>query len=58
MTRRESRGVDGSGSSLTYTYTYDGQGNWTERRTSKLVTRFGEEILEPSEVTRRTISYY
>ena len=58
LTKRESRGVDGSGSTLTYTYTYDGQGNWTERRTSKLVSRFGEEIVEPSEVTRRTISYY
>ena len=58
ITRRESRGVDGSGTTLTYSYVYDKHGNWTERRTKKLVTRFGAEVTEPSEVTRRTISYY
>lgn len=58
ITKRESRGVDGSGSALTYSYLYDAQGNWTERRTEKLVTRFGEDVLEPSEVTRRTLTYY
>ncbi|CAN5799778.1 hypothetical protein BH24DEI2_BH24DEI2_11540 [soil metagenome] len=50
--------MDGSGSTLTYSYLYDAHGNWTERRTSKLVTRLGEEVLEPTDVTRRTLSYY
>ncbi len=58
VTKRETRSVDGSGSSLTYTYIYDKHGNWTERRTAKLVTCSGKERLEPSEVARRTISYY
>ena len=58
LIKSESRSVDGSGSTLTYAYSYDKHGNWTERRAEKLVTRLGEEVVEPSEVTRRTLSYY
>ena len=58
LTKRESRGVDGGGSTLAYTYTYDKHDNWTVRRTSKPVTRSDKESLEPSEVARRTVSYY
>ena len=57
VTKRDTRGVDGSGSTLVYAYTYDKHGNWTERRTSKLVNRFGQEVVEPTEVTRRTLTY-
>ena len=55
---RSSRSVDGSGSTLRYDYTYDESGNWTLRRGSRLATRFGEEVFEPFELTRRTLSYY
>ena len=58
IVERSSRSVDGSGSTLRYDYTYDDFGNWTLRRSSRLVTRFGEDVFEPFELTRRTLSYH
>jgi len=58
ITERSSQRGDAAPRILRYEYSYDKQGNWTERRTLKLVTRFDEEVFEPTQVTRRTIKYY
>ncbi len=57
LTRRSSLGADGSGSVLVYEYDYDPAGNWVTRRAFKELERFGETVLEPSEVSRRDIQY-
>lgn len=56
-TRRETRGSSGEATVLSYGYDYDEAGNWVTRRTFKEVERFGETVLEPSEVTWRTLRY-
>lgn len=58
ITERRSESVNGPQTLTRYEYAYDDEGNWTQRRTLKEVERFGENVLEPSEVTYRMISYY
>jgi len=41
-----------------YEYNYDAQGNWVERKTFKQVERFGEQLMQPVEVSYRMITYY
>jgi hypothetical protein len=41
-----------------YTYEFDSHGNWTRRTASKIVTKDGRELREPSSVYYRTITYY
>lgn len=57
VTERSSQKGDAAPNTLRYEYEYDKQGNWIERRTLKLVKRFGEDVFEPTQVTRRTINY-
>jgi YD repeat-containing protein len=41
-----------------YTYELDSTGNWTKRMTSAQGMSNGKQIVEPAEVTYRTITYY
>jgi len=41
-----------------YTYELDSSGNWTKRMTSAQGMSNGKQIVEPAEVTYRTITYY
>lgn len=49
---------DGIISKETYTYEYDQRGNWISRRHAELVAKFGELIMEPTEVIHRQITYH
>ena len=42
----------------TYTYELDSTGNWTKRVTSAQINSNGKQVIEPAEVTYRTITYY
>lgn len=55
--RRETRDASGTMRVQTYEYTYDDAGNWVTRRTYEELERFGERVLEPVDVTYRTLRY-
>ncbi len=58
ITERMTETEDGTKDVYRYTYDYDEAGNWIKRETKRLVDKFGEEVLEPSEVTHRSILYF
>jgi YD repeat-containing protein len=58
MTERSTETEDGTKDVYRYSYTYDEAGNWITRETQRLIDRFGEEVLEPTEVTHRSILYF
>lgn len=59
LTERISSTADGSlAFKFQYRYEFDARGNWIVQRTSRYVTRFGEQIFEPVEVRYRHIEYY
>jgi YD repeat-containing protein len=58
MTERMTETEDGTKDTYRYSYEYDEAGNWVKRETQRLVDKFGEEVLEPTEVTHRSILYF
>lgn len=58
MTERVNEPKEGDREVYRYTYEYDEAGNWVRRETQRLVEKFGEETLEPTEVTHRMIQYF
>jgi YD repeat-containing protein len=58
MTERVTETEDGTKDVYSFTYDYDEAGNWIKRETKRLVDKFGEEVLEPTEVTHRSIVYF
>jgi YD repeat-containing protein len=58
MTERVTETEDGEKDSYRFIYEYDEAGNWVKRETQRMVEKFGEEGLEPSEVTHRSIVYF
>jgi len=43
---------------LRYSYEYDSTGNWVKRASSRAVSKDGQELLEPIEISYRTIAYF
>jgi hypothetical protein len=58
MTERSTEADEGTKDVYRYNYEYDEAGNWVKRETQRLVDKFGEEGLEPTEVTHRSILYF
>jgi YD repeat-containing protein len=58
MTERVTETEDGMKDVYRFSYEYDEAGNWVRRETQRLVDKFGEEVLEPTEVTHRSILYF
>ncbi len=58
MTERTTETEDGVEDVYRYSYAYDEAGNWVRRDTQRQVDKFGEEVLEPTEVTHRSIVYF
>lgn len=58
MTERTTEAEDGTKDVYRFIYEYDEAGNWVKRQTQRLVEKFGEEVLEPTEVTHRSIVYF
>jgi YD repeat-containing protein len=58
MTERMTETEDGTKDTYRYSYEYDEAGNWVKRETQRLTDKFGEEVLEPTEVTHRSILYF
>jgi YD repeat-containing protein len=58
MTERVTETEDSDKDTYRFLYEYDEAGNWVRRETQRLVDKFGEEVLEPTEVTHRSIVYF
>jgi YD repeat-containing protein len=58
MTERVTETEDGEKDSYRFVYEYDEARNWIKRETQRMVEKFGEEGLEPTEVTHRSIVYF
>lgn len=58
ITERATETQDGTRDVYRYTYEYDEAGNWMTRETQRLVDKFDQETLEPTEITHRSIQYF
>jgi hypothetical protein len=58
MTERMTETQEGDKEVYRYTYEYDEAGNWISRETHRLVDKFDQETLEPTEITHRSIQYF
>jgi YD repeat-containing protein len=58
MTERKTETQEGDKEVYSYTYQYDDVGNWITRETQRLVDKFDQETLEPTEITHRDIQYF
>ncbi|MGL4608337.1 MAG: hypothetical protein ACRCYY_01450 [Trueperaceae bacterium] len=58
MTERVTETEEGDREVYRFSYEYDDAGNWVRRKTERQVEKFGEETLEPTEVTHRTLQYF
>jgi hypothetical protein len=58
ITERITQDQDGNKSIYRYSYVYDEQGNWISRETQKRIDKLGQEDFEPSEITKREITYF
>lgn len=58
MTERTTETQEGDKEVYRHTYEYDETGNWITRETQRLVDKFDQETLEPTEITHRNIQYF
>jgi hypothetical protein len=58
MTERTTETQEGDKEVYRYTYEYDEAGNWITRETKRLLDKFDQETLEPTEITHRSIQYF